>query len=1309
MSSWSPENSVITNLGNSLLANARLGLGAIKITRVVARENFEENISQAKQYTLADITSASIAQTGYVVDMKVTSYPDPEEEVETSLLTVRFTNEDLASASATYNLRQIIVLAQLINPNTQETIGDEVPYMVSQCDDEDDCDVMPAREINPTSFDYNLYIIHSGVESVTIEIRTTGYVFESEYNADKTEIWAAINSLESGSVGQGTNGITFETWSPVYNKNHTSWSSEETGETELGVESAERFNDYSENHNIVTGLYSSAFGHNTEVLGGYSSAFGDNNYVGSDSLYSFVAGRYNSILSGTDNTVFGKFNEIKSGSSNTILGGSCCVEDSEYTEVNGFGINTNKVSRSIICGIQSDVKGVSDSIISVFSSTVGENTSNTITGSVVVGYSIDMQHKLDDSLVVGYDIQSTADLSESLIVGRGISVASGIYAVGHTLTATGSCLNTFITGSINTVNASQSSHISGSGNTISSSYTSHVSGYSNTLSSSPKTSVSGWLNQVTGGKCNTVSGHNNKLNNSEGTDVFGVSNTVTDCNNSTVRGGGNTATSSNTLSVFGGANKANMGDDYSVVGGYNNTVSHSKRSIIGGYSLNVDYSNDSVNVGRNNSIYGTKQNYSNIISGDNNTVHNDGGFGNTEIGKTLIVGSNNNVADYINCVIGGDSNSLANVSGSSIIGKSNVVSVFSNQSRSFGTRNCDISGQSNSVTQFESSVITGKNNSLSDYKPNGVAGEWGNSCHSVVSGESNLIQGLYSSTVCGTSNTVSNVHDSFIAGRGNSVSGGNTPISNSTNSIIVVGSLNTVNNTQSAQAVFGTSNTVSAGNTFTSGSNLINSSALATVLGKFNEEDNENTYAVIVGGGTDSANRSNIAALDWSGGFHSNSIYTSQIYKSDGTPFDFGGGTNYIAEGSEIGSLLLNDVNSTVSGEFSLSAGYNNRVAADNSVAIGQGNTLNNTSNDAIVIGNSNSVTLAPYSIIGGKQNTVNFAPENILLSYQSNMTGGVQYSTIISGVQNEIAKNNNNNNNFADMRFSAIIGGVLNRINIEDSQVEEDNVAVPQSGSVILGGSNLRTPAPNCIVGGAYNAFDNLSTAALIIGNGTSSSRHNALVVDTSGNIYCNGSNKSINQILTEKADLDSDGLIPISQIPPVSFSECKTVADDTARFALTTDDVQNGDTVYVNATKIMYFVIDDTKLNLEAGYKPLAAGTAAQAVADKNGNDITTTYQPKIDSSHKLDGNLVGPLTDYTESQTGGQAISPTDTLNEALGKVEKRVSDNENNISSEQAKTTGMTAGGTDYITVNGIRVYVSATAPTGARAGDLWIGG
>lgn len=173
----------------------------------------------------------------------------------------------------------------------------------------------------------------------------------------------------------------------------------------------------------------------------------------------------------------------------------------------------------------------------------------------------------------------------------------------------------------------------------------------------------------------------------------------------------------------------------------------------------------------------------------------------------------------------------------------------------------------------------------------------------------------------------------------------------------------------------------------------------------------------------------------------------------------------------------------------------------------------------------------------------------------------------------------------------------------------------------------------------------------------------------------------------------LDDDGLIPLSYIPKDAFQDCVTVQDDTARFALTTDDVQNGDCVYVDSTQIMYFVVDDTKLDLAAGYKALAAGIAAQAVADKDGNRIDTTYATKnelagkqdaIDSSHKLDADLVDDSSATHKFATSAQL---------------SQIATNENNISSEQAKTTGMSEGGSDYITVGGIRVYVSATAPTG----------
>lgn len=95
----------------------------------------------------------------------------------------------------------------------------------------------------------------------------------------------------------------------------------------------------------------------------------------------------------------------------------------------------------------------------------------------------------------------------------------------------------------------------------------------------------------------------------------------------------------------------------------------------------------------------------------------------------------------------------------------------------------------------------------------------------------------------------------------------------------------------------------------------------------------------------------------------------------------------------------------------------------------------------------------------------------------------------------------------------------------------------------------------------------------------------------------------------------LDEDGLIPIEYIPPEVIERMYAVQDDTARFALTTDEVQNGDFVYVNSTQAMYLVIDDTKLDREAGYKEFAGGIAARAIADKDGNQIDTTYVKKVD----------------------------------------------------------------------------------------------
>lgn len=98
-------------------------------------------------------------------------------------------------------------------------------------------------------------------------------------------------------------------------------------------------------------------------------------------------------------------------------------------------------------------------------------------------------------------------------------------------------------------------------------------------------------------------------------------------------------------------------------------------------------------------------------------------------------------------------------------------------------------------------------------------------------------------------------------------------------------------------------------------------------------------------------------------------------------------------------------------------------------------------------------------------------------------------------------------------------------------------------------------------------------------------------------------------NSGLESKADL-VDGLIPVNQIPPVVIERLVKVADDAARFALTTATVQNGDTVQTIDNNKMYAVIDDTHLDSEQGYQVYVAGMAARAVGDQNGNTIDTTY---------------------------------------------------------------------------------------------------
>ena len=113
--------------------------------------------------------------------------------------------------------------------------------------------------------------------------------------------------------------------------------------------------------------------------------------------------------------------------------------------------------------------------------------------------------------------------------------------------------------------------------------------------------------------------------------------------------------------------------------------------------------------------------------------------------------------------------------------------------------------------------------------------------------------------------------------------------------------------------------------------------------------------------------------------------------------------------------------------------------------------------------------------------------------------------------------------------------------------------------------------------------------------------------------------------------------GTINIDRLPAGALERCVIVADDTARFKLTTTDVQKGDTVKVTATKMMYFVIDDSKLSTEDGYTVYTAGTAT-SVPWSGVTGKPSTFTP---SAHK---HVKADITDFPTSMVNPNSITVT-----------------------------------------------------------------
>lgn len=170
--------------------------------------------------------------------------------------------------------------------------------------------------------------------------------------------------------------------------------------------------------------------------------------------------------------------------------------------------------------------------------------------------------------------------------------------------------------------------------------------------------------------------------------------------------------------------------------------------------------------------------------------------------------------------------------------------------------------------------------------------------------------------------------------------------------------------------------------------------------------------------------------------------------------------------------------------------------------------------------------------------------------------------------------------------------------------------------------------------------------------------------------------------------------GVISLDNLPQGAIERLVKVADASAMLALTTGDVQNGDSVLTIDNNHMYIVTNDASLGSLDAFTEYSAGTATKALqadwAKGAGDASTADYATKAGSAntaneathaasadtatnvewtgvlnkpkefkpelHTQDASTITKLTGYKEAESASD-VTDNDSLIVALGKIEKK----------------------------------------------------
>lgn len=279
-------------------------------------------------------------------------------------------------------------------------------------------------------------------------------------------------------------------------------------------------------------------------------------------------------------------------------------------------------------------------------------------------------------------------------------------------------------------------------------------------------------------------------------------------------------------------------------------------------------------------------------------------------------------------------------------------------------------------------------------------------------------------------------------------------------------------------------------------------------------------------------------------------------------------------------------------------------------------------------------VTMTPDEInaliAGGAVNSVSLASGSKNGTLKLTVDGQVYDNIAVKGISENSAA-------FHDTSyFAAASHGT--HVNFSSANPAANGAASPGgSSTTTVAKSDHVHPLQTSVSGnaGTANKFSSSKTITLtggVTGSVSTDFSSAAAIAATVTKDSHHHTNDTIDNIDASKI---KSGTISIDRLPQGALERCVIVADDTARLALTTASVQTGDTVKVTSTGKMYFVIDDTKLNAEAGYTIYTAGSAT-AVPWSGVTGKPATFPPSAHTHTK------SQITDFPASLKNPTALT-------------------------------------------------------------------